>query len=103
LISSSYCFFCQLCPLLSSPLHSFLLMVKVSKSIHFMEIWADDPCEELDIITGHSYSVFSSVLFFWCIDALSSWSNDARHVSEATTTWVFGIYCYAPSSWSNDA
>jgi hypothetical protein len=35
------------------------------------------------------YLLLSSLL--WCIYALSSWSNDARHVSEATTTttWVF--------------
>jgi hypothetical protein len=35
------------------------------------------------------YLLLCSLL--WCICAPSSWSNDARHVSEATTTttWVF--------------
>ena len=80
---------------LSSPLLSFVLpMMKLSKSIHYMEyelmiknLWG----------TWHHYQPpLHYLLYFvlWCLDAPSSWSNDEWHVSEAsTTTTRFFIYC----------
>ena len=75
-------------PTLPSPLISFVLsMMKLSKSIHYMEyelmiknLWE----------TWHHYQsplhylLISSLL--WCLDDSSSWSNDDWHISKASTT-----------------
>ena len=81
---------------LPSPLLSFILpIMKLSKSIHYMEyeliiknLWGT-----LHHYQPPLYYLLSSQL--WCLDAPSSWSNDEWHVSEASTpaTTHFFIYC----------
>ena len=80
---------------LSSPLLSLLPMMKLSNSRNYLEY-------ELMIMnlwgTWHHYQpplhylLLSSLL--WCIDALSSRSDDVWHVSEASTTATSRSFIY---------
>jgi len=78
--------FFEPCPsiLLLYPLSSTIVlpMMKLSNSIHYFRIWADDPKLMSNLASLLAASIVPCSLF-WCLDAPSSWSNDARHVSEA--------------------
>ena len=87
---SSSCFFL---PNLPSPLLSFVLpMMKLSKSIHYMEyeLIIKNLWETWHHCQSPLHYLLSSLL--WCLDAPSSRSDDDWHVSEASTTCFF-IYC----------
>jgi len=82
-------FFCQISPLLSSPLFCRWWNC-TSPNIIWNMSWWSRTCEELGIITS-PFPLFSSLL--WCHYAPSSWSNDDWHVSEASFSAVFLSFC----------